>query len=88
MKKPSATIDQAYLEAIKAHTEALRENTAALTGLGGHAAAAAGPTGCCTISAPGVRDRQIEKVTQAQCVLIARAIPGAVPHWIEGDCAM
>jgi hypothetical protein len=86
MRKPSATTDQAYLDAIKAHTEALRENTAALAGLGGLAPAAAEPLGCCTISAPGVRDRQVEQVTRAECFRRAYAIPGGVPHWNEGDC--
>jgi hypothetical protein len=88
MKKPVDRAEQSYIDAINAHTTALRENTAALQNFGALAAAAGGPTGCCTISAPGVADRQVSKVTRTQCFILAHAIPGGVPHWVEGDCAM
>jgi kumamolisin len=51
------------------------------------AAAAADSTGCCTISAPGVPDRDIPGVTQAECDAIANSQPGAVAHWVKGSCA-
>jgi hypothetical protein len=45
------------------------------------------PTGCCTIEAPGVADRQIEGLTQTECDAIANSHPGTVTHWVEGSCA-
>jgi len=53
----------------------------------GVAKGTAAPTGCCTISAPGVPDRDIPGVTQVECTAIANAQPGAVAHWVKGDCA-
>jgi hypothetical protein len=49
--------------------------------------AAAFPKGCCTITAPGVKDRQIPGVTQAECNSIAATHPGSVGQWVEGACA-
>jgi len=45
------------------------------------------PTGCCTISAPGVPDRDTPDITEAECNSMANAQPGAVAHWVKGDCA-
>jgi kumamolisin len=49
--------------------------------------ASGAPTGCCTIAAPGQRDRDVPGVTEAECEAIANAQPGAVPHWVQGACA-
>jgi kumamolisin len=45
------------------------------------------PKGCCTISAPSVPDRDIPGVTESECNAIANAQPGAVAHWVSGECA-
>lgn len=45
------------------------------------------PKGCCTISAPGVADRDIPGVTESECNAIANTQPGAVAHWVSGECA-
>jgi hypothetical protein len=44
-------------------------------------------TGCCTISAPGIPDRDIPGITKAECEAIANRQPGAVAHWVKGECA-
>jgi hypothetical protein len=49
--------------------------------------AAVAPTGCCTISAPGVADRVIPGITREECKAIANAQLDAADHWVEGDCA-
>ena len=48
---------------------------------------AAVTTGCCTIAAPGLPDRDIPNVTEAECDAIANLQPGAVAHWVSGSCA-
>jgi kumamolisin len=53
--------------------------------------ALAGPaavqTGCCTLSAPGVADRQVPGLTQSECIAIQDSHPGTVAHWNPGSCA-
>jgi len=49
--------------------------------------AAAEPTGCCTISAPGKPDKEYPNLTEAQCEELANSIPGAAFQWVQGECA-
>lgn len=50
-----------------------------------HNRIAAEPLGVATISAPGVPDRQIERITEKKARLLANSQPGAVLHWTPGE---
>jgi kumamolisin len=84
---------QAEIAGIQAGVGSTGATVRARAGLQSHLAAkamirpAAAPTGCCTISRPGVPDQSMSGITQAACRAIADLIEDAAAHWVQGVCA-